>query len=72
MYEICSIPAMRPRRRVGMVSFQIVMRKRPLTMSAAPASPRHANAAGSDRAYPSPAIATPHIAAAITTAVFSA
>ncbi len=40
MYESCSMLAMRPRSVQGIVSFQIVMRNKPLTMSAAPASTR--------------------------------
>ena len=68
MYEICSMPAMRPRIRAGMVSFQMVTRNRPLTMSAAPAQARHAIATGRERAAPRPTIATAHSAAAITIA----
>ena len=49
----------------GIVSFQIVMRNSPLTMSAAPAKTRHAIATGSDGACPSAVIATPQSAAAI-------
>jgi len=48
MYESCSIAAMRPRRCDGIVSFQIVIRKSPLTISAAPANTRQAIAVGSD------------------------
>ena len=59
MYESCSIPAIRPRMADGIVSFQIVMRNSPLTMSAAPAKTRHAIATGSDGACPSAVIATP-------------
>ena len=63
------MPARRPRRWAGMVSFQIVMRKRPLSMSAAPASRQadHARPAGSARSR-APRSRRPTSAAAITTA----
>src|SRR5436309_1436030 len=51
-----------------MVSFQIVMRKRPLTASAAPASTRQTSATLKPGEKPKPTIATPQVAAATTTA----
>ena len=68
MYESCSMLAIRPRNDGGIVSFQIVIRNRPLTMSAAPASTRQPTATGSEVAKPSPMIATPQSAAATITA----
>ena len=59
MYESCSMLAMRPRSVGGIVSFQSVIRNRPLTMSAAPASARQATATGNERAKPSAKIARP-------------
>jgi len=44
---------MRPRNFDGIVSFQIVIRKRPLTMSAAPATAKHVTASGNVGAKPS-------------------
>jgi len=67
-YDSCSMPARRPRRLSGIVWFQIVARKMPDDMSAAPAAARNASASGSDPAKPKPAIAAPPSAALTATA----
>jgi hypothetical protein len=67
-YEICSIPASRPRSRSGIVWFQITLRKIPLTMSHAPATANATTASHRFGASPNAAIAIPHPVAARQTA----
>jgi len=58
------MPASRPRSSSGIVEFHIVLRNRPLTMSAATAAASRASAGARERTAPKPRIATPHSPAA--------